>query len=145
MQLESLVSAHENALSQDALAAALFDYAELAARVAEKIQGLGGFEVGLIEEARTLGQRLREQSAGPASLVPTPAEREALELRHRLATMVSERVARIRSAARFVYRRHPALAREVGSAYARRRRAAQRKATAQPQVAADSSADTIPG
>lgn len=145
VQLENLALAHENALSQDALAAALFDYAELAARVADKLRGLGGFELGLIEEARALGQRLREQSAGPATLVPTPAEREALELRHRLATMVSERVARVRCAARFVYRRHPELAREVGSTYARRRRAAQRKAAPPAQVAADSSADPIPG
>jgi hypothetical protein len=133
-QLENLAREHEGALSQDALAAALFDYAELGSRVEEKIAGLGGFDVALLDEARALASRLREQSAGPAAPHPRPAEREALELRNRLATLLQERVARVRAAARFVFRRHPELIKEVGSAYARRRRAANRKASAEGEL-----------
>lgn len=130
-QLENLAAEHEGATSHDALAAALFDYAEMAARVGDKLLGLGGFSAALIDEARTLGTRLREQSAGSARVEAKPAEREALELRNRLATMLSERMARVRAAARFAFRRQPELVKEVGSAYGRRRRALSRRRKAE--------------
>jgi len=130
-QLENLAAEHDGATSQDALASALFDYAEMAERVGQKLVGLGGFEPALIEEARALAVQLREQSAGPAFVEAKPVEREALELRNRLATMLSERVTRVRAAARFAFRKHPDLMREVGSAYARRRRALHRKRKAE--------------
>jgi hypothetical protein len=126
-QLDTLVTEHDSALSQDAVAAALYDYAELAERAKDKLQGLGGFDVALIAEARALGAQLRERSAGPATFEPKPAERDALELRNRLVSLLSERVARLRAAARFVFRRHPVFVREVSSAYERRRRASSRK------------------
>jgi len=126
-QLETLAADHDGALSQDAVAAALYDYAELAGRAKNKLQGLGGFDVALIAEARSLGAELRERSAGPATVAPKPAERDALEIRNRLVSLLSDRVSRIRAAARFVFRRHPELIREVSSAYERRRRASSRK------------------
>jgi hypothetical protein len=126
-QLEILATDHDGAVSQDAVAAALFDYAELAQRSQAKLSGLGGFDVALIAEARQLATELRERSAGPATVDPKPAEREALDLRNRLVTLLSERVARIRAAARFVFRKHPELIREVSSAYERKRRATARK------------------
>ena len=111
-QLEALKTAHEGARSQDAVAAALFDYAELSDRHRKEIDGRGGFEAPLIDEARTLGALLRELSA--ASL---PAEGvQALELRNRLGTLLHDRMQRVRSAARFVFRREPALIRQVTSA-----------------------------
>lgn len=129
-QLDSLGQVHANVYSHDAIATALFDYAELASRHEAKMAGLGGFDVALISEARDLTERLRAQSAGPAQ-PETPAEREALQLRNRLATLLYERMQRLRTAARFVFRAHPELVREVGSAYGRRQRAAHRRRKAQ--------------
>jgi hypothetical protein len=84
-QLGNLGLAHEKAASHDAVAAALFDYATLASRSADKIRGLGGFDLKLIDEARVLVARLREQSAGLSS--PRPKERQALELRPQRGTI----------------------------------------------------------
>ncbi|HSC89392.1 MAG TPA: hypothetical protein VLC09_19045 [Polyangiaceae bacterium] len=126
-RLVALAEAHEGAFSQDALAAALFDYAELASRSRAFLDRLAGFDADWIEEARSLGQRLREQSAGPSEPGAVGRERTALDLRNRLATLVYERVLRIRSAARFALRHHPALLLEVSSAYGRKQRAAHRR------------------
>jgi hypothetical protein len=130
-QLENLATVHEGAVSHDALAAALFDYAEMSERCRDKLVGLGGFDGSVIEEARALAAQLRAQSAGPARTPPKPAEREALELRNRLATLLGERVTRVRAAARFAFRRHPELVRQASSTYARRRRAQHRKKRAE--------------
>ena len=54
----------------------------------------------------------------------------AKALRNRLATVLSNRMGVVRSAARFVFRNRPEIIREVTSAYERRRRAASRRAAA---------------
>jgi hypothetical protein len=125
-QLEQLIAAHDTAFSHDAVAAALFDFAALAEKHREAIAGLGGFDVALLDEAPTLAFALRERSAGPATIGPAPAENEALELRNRLGVLLYNRMQQVRQAARFVFRGHQALTREVTSAYARRQRAAHR-------------------
>lgn len=125
-QLEALAMEHDSAASQDAVAAALFDYAELAERHKEQMAGLGGFDVALIDEARVVGAKLREISAGPSGPVTPADDARALELRNRLAMLLYDRMQRARGAARFVFRRHPELVREVTSAYARRQRSALR-------------------
>jgi hypothetical protein len=125
-QLDRLLEEHDGAFSQDAVAAALFDFAELAERHRASITGLGGFDAGLIEEATAVARELRERSAGPSAIEPLPAQRQALELRNRLGSLLYERMQRVRAAARFVFRRHAALVREVTSQYARRQRAAYR-------------------
>jgi hypothetical protein len=125
-QLAALDAAHHGALSQDAVAAALFDYAELADRHRQAIAGLGGFEKPLIEEARALGNELRELSAGPAAPADPPDEVRALEFRNRLGMLLYDRMQRVRAAARFVFRHQPDLVRQVTSVYARRQRAAHR-------------------
>jgi len=124
--LEQLSEAHGSAQSHDAIAAALFDYAELADRNRAAINGLGGFDLALIDEARQLGQHLRGQSAGPATPGPEGDVREALLLRNRLATMVYDRILTVRAAARFVFRAHPDIVKEVSSQYQRKRRAVLR-------------------
>jgi hypothetical protein len=126
-QLERLAAGHDGAVSHDAISAALFDYAEMAQRSRGKLAGLGGFDVAVIDEAEVLAVELREQSARAGRAQPKQAEREALDLRNRLATLLSERVTRVRAAARFAFRRHPDLLRAVSSAYSRRRRAVHRK------------------
>jgi hypothetical protein len=115
----------ENSASNDSVAAELSDYAALARREAKGIEGLGGFELSLLDEAETLAQQLRER---PATTSPSENTRQALELRNRIATLLVDRMTQVRAAARFVFRNHPELARQVGSTYARRQRAAARRA-----------------
>lgn len=125
-QLVALAEAHDAAHSQDDVAAALFEYAEMADRNRGAIAGVGGFDVGLIEEARALGQALREASAGPAE-AQKPETRVALELRNRLGILLYERMQTARAAFRFVFRHHPDIARKASSTYERRVRTERRK------------------
>ncbi len=114
----------------DALAGELYDYATLATAVREQIDGVGGFDAALIDEAKQLARQLRER---PTSAVgSTDAARRAIALRNRLLILLTRRVQLVRSAARFVYRHHPDVVREVTSAYERRRRAAGRRPAGQP-------------
>ena len=53
--------------------------------------------------------------------------RRALDVRNRVATLLVDRMGLVRSAVRFVFRNQPEIARESGSAFARRRRAAARR------------------
>ena len=125
-QLARLIASHDEVFSQDAIAAALFDFAALAERHRAALAGLGGFDGGLVEEAAWLARALREHSAGPASTEPRLAEQQALELRNRVGALLYQRMQQVRHAARFVFRGHPELIREVTSAYAREQRAAHR-------------------
>jgi hypothetical protein len=144
-QLERLIESHDGAFSHDAVAAALFDFAALAEKHREAIAGLGGFDVALLDEAPTLALALRERSAGPAAVGPAPAENEALELRNRLGTLLYNRMQQVRLAARFVFRGHQAITREVTSAYARRQRAAHRAQNARPEAPAPTDTGAAPG
>ncbi|MBM4364174.1 MAG: hypothetical protein FJ104_15955, partial [Deltaproteobacteria bacterium] len=126
-QLGALTSAHEHPLSHDAVAAALYDYAELADRLRTGIAGLGDFDLRVIDDARRLAVDLRERSAGPAVRPPQQGERAALELRNRIGRLLVERMRRVRAAAKFVYRKHPASVREVTSSYWRKSRAVTRQ------------------
>ena len=64
--------------------------------------------------------------------------RKAMQWRNRLATLLTDEVAKIRRAARFVLRHHPQIAREATSTYERRARAARRRAArARAQASAE--------
>jgi hypothetical protein len=117
----------DNSTSTDSMAAELSDYAALARQEAKGLEGLGGIELSLIDEAEQLAKQLRER---PTTPVPAENTRRALEVRNRLATLLVERIATVRAAARFVFRNHPQIVREVGSSYVRRKRAAARRAAA---------------
>jgi hypothetical protein len=117
----------DHSTSTDSLAAELSDYAALARQESKGLEGLGGIELSLIDEAEQLAKQLRSRPSTPA---PAENTRRALDLRNRLATLLYERIATVRAAARFVFRNHPEIAREVGSAYVRRKRAAARRAAA---------------
>ncbi len=117
----------DGSVSTDSLAAELSDYAGLARQEAEGLEGLGGIELVLIDEAEQLAKVLRER---PTTASPPENTRRALDLRNRLATLLVARVATVRAAVRFVFRNHPEIAREVGSTYTRRKRAMSRRVAA---------------
>jgi|GEM_PF-837737 len=121
--------------SADALAGELMDYAALAESLLPGIDGYGDFSAAWIKEARDLAAALRARPDAPVS-AETAEALVALDTRNRLATLLAARMRLVRAKARFVFRKHPAILREVTSAYGRRQRAAHRrkaKAPAAPQ------------
>ena len=136
---------HQDAASQDAVAAALDDYAGFAELHRAAIRGLGGFDAALVDEARALAKQLRERSAQKIVGVPPGEQRAALELRNRVATLLHERMNRVRAAARFVFRHDPDLVRRVTSAYQRQRRSAANRARASQQEQAAQGGPTTEG
>lgn len=127
-RVQRLRRAHPRPRSEDALASALYEYAELARRNRTQVVGLGGFDADRLEQASALATQLRERSADRISGDGVVARRAARELRDRLATLLYERMQRVRAAARFLYRDDPARLRQVTSSYQRRKRAANRRA-----------------
>ena len=115
----------DGSTSAATLAAELSDYAALARQESAGLQGLGGFELTLIDEAENLARQLRERPTTPVSPETT---RKALDLRNRIGTLLVEHMAQVRAAARFVFRNFPEIAREASSAFERRRRNARRSA-----------------
>ena len=125
-KLAAIRTAHaETGTSANALAAELADYVKLASEHRAALDGLGGFDAALIGEAKELVAQLREHAP-----IESAEADGALDERNRLITLLQRRVGLVRAAARFVFRRDPAIIREVTSAYERRRR---RKAPAKAQ------------
>jgi hypothetical protein len=121
--LAKLGAAHAGDLDTlDALASALEDYADLAAPYREALDGLGDLVARLLDQARALAAALRDQAAMPVAL--SDKARAALALRNKLLTLLCERMATVRAAARFLYRDGPAVARQGKSACERKQRAA---------------------
>jgi hypothetical protein len=125
-QLAAVKKEHEDSPdSHDAWAAELEDYAALATTYKNEMAGLGGFNLALIDEARLLAAQFRGRPALPA--IPSEEVARAKALRSRLATLLWTKISTVRGAARFVFRNHPDIVREVTRAYERRRRAASRR------------------
>lgn len=103
------------------------------------MDGIGGFDARLVKEATALAGALRARPASPAALAP--AARAALDLRNRVVSLLWDRMSLVRSAARFVFRTSPEIAREATSAYERRRRAANRRVSTQGPVTAPNGAE----
>jgi hypothetical protein len=134
-RLAQLGAAHaDDTGSADELAQALSDYATMAKPLAGALHGLGGFDKARITEALALAKSLGEVTQTPA--VRSEAAKEAKLLRDRLAQLLADRVRLVRSGAKFVFRDHLEIARQFGSAYERRRRAAQKRASASAAPAA---------
>jgi hypothetical protein len=131
-RLAVLNGTHSGAMSQDALAAALDDYAALAERNRDALDGLGGFDAVLIDEARLVADALRNQSARKLGGTNVSAQKTALDFRNRIATLLCARMNRVRTAARFAFRYDPDLVRKVTSAYQRKRRAEARRSKQTP-------------
>ena len=85
----------------------------------------GGFDAALLDEIPALAKALRAPTSGGAT-ERSPAATEALQRRN----LLHERIGRVRSAAQFVFRARPEIAREVTGTYLRRKRAAARRASA---------------
>ncbi len=129
-QLAAVVHAHaEDGDSNAAVASALEDYAGLARAHRAELDGLGGFDVGVFKEVGALVNALRQPTPGSAT-PRSPEAIAALDRRNRLGNLIVERIVRVRSAARFVFRARPDIIREVTSSYLRRHRAAARRAAA---------------
>lgn len=131
--LRAIDEAHEDyPETMDALASALDDYAHLAEPYRSELDGLGGFDSALIDEAKAIAGKLRSRPASPSP--KTKEAREALVLRNKLANLLNARMNLVRGAARFVFRDQPEVVREVTSAYERRKRAAARRAAAKAKA-----------
>jgi hypothetical protein len=127
-QLATIVEAHrDDPDSEDALAGELADYLGLAMLVKDDLAELAAFDIALLGEARSLVAVLRDRSALRARANNTESA-ILIERRNRFAALLSRRMARVRAAARYVYRQHPDIVKQVTSAYERRRRAARRRA-----------------
>jgi hypothetical protein len=128
---------HDDPATIDALAGALDDFRALAEQHREEMDGLGGFDVKLIDEAANLAAELRAHPTTPGASTGSEEARTALDMRNRVATLLLERMGRVRGAARFVFRNHASIAQEATSVYERRRRAAARRAAAKKKQAAE--------
>ncbi len=133
-RLANVQGAHkDDPFTADALALALEDYANLAEDYEKRLDGLGDFDVALLAEARALAKELRAMP--PSNPAASAASKTALGFRNRLLQLLDQRVRRVRAAARYVFRRHPELARQAGSAYERKRRVEARRAKAKEKAA----------
>lgn len=111
--------------SRDELAQRLQDYAALGNTYRDEIDDVGGFDVGLLDEALVLADKLR---ATPRQPKPNERRMSAIELRNRYVVVAQRRVTLLRNAAQLVFRDHPKVIREVTSTYQRRKRAESRRA-----------------
>lgn len=125
-QLDAVEAASEGAPDTiDAKAAELENYVGLGNAYRKEIDGLGGFDVKLLDRGPIVAKELRERPATPEHL-PEEAK-NALALRNRFALLLWSKMSVVRNGARFVFRHHPEIVREATSAYERRRRAAARR------------------
>lgn len=126
-----------------AKALSLNQLATLARPHALKLNGLGGFDIAYITEAEALADELRaiQSPTGPQ----TAATKTAIEKRNAILGLLAERVGRVRKAAQFVFRAHPAIAQRATSAYERNRRAALRRAKAAAEFEAGQTSEESAG
>jgi hypothetical protein len=126
-RLANVTAAHkDDPFTADALALALEDYSNLAHGFRDQIDGLGDFDASVIDEAKKLAKQLR--ALPPADLAASAGSRLAIGQRNRLLQLLWSRVRRVRAAARFVFRKHPEIAREASSVYERRKRLEAKRA-----------------
>jgi hypothetical protein len=128
-QLAQIKQAHQgDPATLDAAIAELADYAGLAQEYRAELDGFGGFQVADLDEALALVTKLRGRPQQATSSDESTLRRVA---RDQLVTLLWTRVKLIRSAAQYVFRGHPEIARRATSAYLRRQRALQRHRAAQ--------------
>jgi hypothetical protein len=131
-QLARVKQSNDDTTTQLALASALTDYGNLADHYRDELDGLGNFDVEMIDEAKQLATALRQRSTKNTADGKKKSS-SAIDWRNRLATVLTREVALVRSTARFVFRHHPTLIRESASTYERRIRAARKRAAASEQ------------
>jgi hypothetical protein len=104
------------------VAVALEAYAELAEEHRADIARLPTFDLGVLDEARTLAHALRSRS-GEALVRRSASE---LGTRNQLLALLQDRLGRIRRCARLLFRDHPEIARRFSSHHERVGRKARR-------------------
>lgn len=127
-QLEKVSTLFATITNRDTMAGALESYAELAEEYRARLDGLAGFDPALLDEARTLAVVLRQQTGLALVSEQATAMTELVAERNRLVGLLTDRVNRVRRAARYLFRAHPDIARKFSSGYQRTRRTRQRKA-----------------
>lgn len=126
-KLAAIIEAHRgDAASEDALASEIADYLGLATELADDLAELPAFDSAILDEAKGLVLSLRERSAARVR-GRSDTSSTLLQQRNQFAALLIQRIARVRSATRYVFRHHDAIVKQVTSAYERRRRAAARK------------------
>jgi hypothetical protein len=130
-QLQRLRDEHQKSGdSAAALGVELGAYAMLAEPLKAKLDGVGGFDGALVDEAKALATELADKPSAPGVALG-PHERAALERRNRILDVLQQKVNKVRADARFVFRHDRDVVREATSAYERtRRRKARARATA---------------
>jgi len=132
-QLARVIRAHaSDGHSAAALALALVDYATLADSHRGELDGLGDFDVALIDEAQEIAASLRKLKDAQLSDDADDVKKARL-LRDRLATLLLRHMSRVRAATRFVFRNHPEIKKLATSSYERKRRAEARRKKSDPQ------------
>lgn len=105
----------------------LVDYVGIAESIKGRLVEVGAFDVRMIDETKQLVSKLGR--FGPAR-VGRPSSPDT-DLRNRLLTLLGHRVKLVRLVARYVFHRHPDIARKFSSAYQRRKRSMSRKKKAE--------------
>jgi len=123
LALEAALKRQTEGTGAAVLAQALSDLARIAEQSRDKLARIRGFDLGLVAEARALSDRLTEKPSATRGRPASPL----VDLRNRLLTLLDQRVAEVRRAGRFLYRKHPAELRQLASEYARRQRAARQR------------------
>lgn len=125
--LTAITDLHRDAPdNEDALATELADYLGLAVKLEAELLEIGAFDPKLIDEAKRLVLALRDRSALRVRGRTTEAS-AFLQQRNQFAALLMQKVNRVRAAARYVFRNHDDIVKQVTSAYQRRRRAAARR------------------
>lgn len=137
--LDTVRTEHEDAGDTlPEVATRLEDWLALGTPYIADIDGVGDFDAKLFKEGAELVIKLRampEQNA-------TSARSEAIAQRNRYLNLIAERVARVRSSARHVFRAYPEIARLATSAHGRRKRAESRRLAAKKKKALAASTAT---
>jgi hypothetical protein len=135
VQLEQLeASGSGSPRSTSALILALYQLATFANTHRAELDGLGGFDAALIDEAFALVDATK---ALPPVVPLAELPSDVLDLRNRLAMLLAARMSVVRAAARFVFRASPAIVREATSTYERRRAVAARRAKHEKKADSD--------
>lgn len=134
VQLEQLDAFGGGSRSASALPVRLYQLASFANAHRAELDGLGGFDAALIDEAFAL---VEAATMLPPLVPEAELPSSVLALRNRLATLLAARMAAVRAAARFVFRGSPDIVREATSPYERRRAVAARRAKREKKAAGE--------
>lgn len=119
-QLSNLRQLHaQDTTGVDALCSQLADYAAFASRLRPRLAASAQFKMSLIDDAHHLARELRQISTELDSAATTCVQ---LDRRNRIATLLIERMSRVRASAAVVFRNFPFVAHQAESSYELRRR-----------------------